>query len=374
MPEPSLPDSRVYLDHNASAPLRPEAAAAMVDTLALVGNPSSVHAEGRALRGVIDSARADVAALVGCRPGEIVFTSGATESNAQALGILGPATIASGIEHPSICENINFSKNLKANIDGVIELNHLAELLSDDADPSDADSRLGVAIMAANNETGVIQLIAEAAALCRAAGALLHVDAVQAAGRINLTRLWPDADMMALSAHKIGGPKGVGALVVRDGLPIRPLIGGGGQELRRRGGTENVAGIAAFGAAARSAAAEVSAQCDVVRRRDRLEAEMQALCAAVRIYGAAATRLPNTTCAAVQGVSAELLLMRLDLAGIAVSAGSACSSGKVAASPVLMAMGASVAEARCAIRISQGLYTTDDEIDRFLAAWRQTVC
>lgn len=370
-PATPIPETRVYLDHNASAPLRPEAATAMVEAMALSGNPSSVHKEGRALRGLIDRCRADVAALAGCEPGEVIFTSGATEANAQALSDLGPTTIASGIEHLSVYENTSNSNDLKADSDGVIQLDHLAELLEGQAA---AVGRLGVAIMAANNETGVLQPIAPASALCRKAGALLHVDAVQAAGKIDLTQLWPHADMMSLSAHKIGGGRGVGALIVRDGLPTRPLIAGGGQELRRRGGTENVAGIAAFGVAARLAAEEIGAQDAVARRRDRLEAEMRTLQPAVKIYGANVGRLPNTTCAAVPGVPAEVLLMRLDLAGIAVSAGSACSSGKVAASPVLSAMGVPEAEARCAIRISQGLYTTDGDIDRFLAAWQQTVC
>lgn len=371
MPDDRRSGDRVYLDHNASAPLRPEAAQAMADAALLRGNPSSVHAEGRALRGLIERARADVAALVGCDAGDIVFTSGATEANAQALRSAAGQVIASGIEHPSVLENSIDRKVLNTHSDGMVSLEHLGKLL---AAPAPAGARHRVAIMAANNETGVLQPIAAAAALCRAAGAHLHVDAVQAAGRIALPDLWRLADTMSLSAHKIGGAAGVGALIIRGGTDVPALIGGGGQEMRRRAGTENGAGIAAFGAAARAALSEVDGWADVRARRDRLEAEMKRLQPAVKIFGDEADRLPNTTCAGVAGVPADLLLMRLDLAGIAVSAGSACSSGKVSASPVLLAMGAGEAEARCAIRISQGHDTRDDETDRFLRVWSETVC
>ena len=358
--------TRVYLDHNASAPLRPEAAEAMTAAMALRGNPSSVHGEGRQMRAVVERARIDVAGLAGCDPASVVFTSGATEANAMAMKASPGPVAAAGIEHPSILENIGDLRAIACLPDGRIDLAALETLLEENRDIA------AVALMAANNETGVVQPVAEAAGLCRAAGVRLHVDAVQQAGKAELVDIWAHCDSMSVTAHKIGGPTGAGALIVRDPGAWPALIAGGGQEQRVRAGTENVPGIAGFGAAARSAAREADGWAEVRDRRDRLEAAMRARSPGIRIIGGA-PRLPNTLCVAVPGIPSALMTMRLDLAGIAVSAGSACSSGKVAASPVLSAMGVEPEIAGSAIRVSQGLYTTERDIDRFLAAWSETV-
>ncbi len=359
--------NRVYLDHNASAPLRPESAAAMTAAMALRGNPSSVHGEGRAMRAVVEDARAEVAALAGCDPASVIFTSGATEANAMAMKRSPGPVAAARIEHPSILENIDEIGEIASLPDGSIDLEALQILL---AGP---EAVATVAVMAANNETGVMQPVARAAELCRAYGARLHVDAVQHAGKADLSEVWPHCDSMSVTAHKIGGPTGVGALIVRDPGDWPALIAGGGQEQRLRCGTENVPGIAGFGAAAKAAAQEADGWTDVRDRRDRLEAAMRDAAPEIRVIGGASRRLPNTSCTAVPGVPSSLMTMRLDLAGIAISAGSACASGKVAASPVLSAMGVGDELAQSAIRVSQGPYTTDGDIDRFLSAWRETV-
>ena len=359
--------NRVYLDHNASAPLLPEAAAAMTEAMALKGNPSSVHGEGRAIRAALERARKDVAALAGCGPDSVVFTSGATEANAMAMRASPGPVAAAGIEHPSILENIRDLRNIPCTPEGVVDLEALQDLLEAQGDIAT------VVIMAANNETGVLQPVAEAAGLCRTFGARLHVDAVQRAGKADLAPILAQCDSMSVTAHKIGGPTGIGALIVKDAGAWPPLIAGGGQEQRRRAGTENVSGIAGFGAAARVAAGQTGEWAEVRDRRDRLEAAMRERVPEIRIVGSGAPRLPNTVCAAVPAVPSSLMTMRLDLAGIAVSAGSACSSGKVAASPVLSAMGVETWIAQSAIRVSQGLYTTEQDIERFLAAWSETV-
>lgn len=367
--------TRVYLDHNASAPLRPESAEAMTAAMALRGNPSSVHGEGRAMRAAVERARTDVAALAGCDPASVVFTSGATEANAMAMKASPGPVAAAGIEHPSILENIADLREIACLPEGLIDLAALETLLERNRDIAT------VALMAANNETGVVQPVAEAAGLCRAAGVRFHVDAVQQAGKAGLADVWAHCDSMSVTAHKIGGPTGIGALIVREPGAWPALIAGGGQEQRVRAGTENVPGIAGFGAAAqaavreagREAAREANGWAEVRDRRDRLEAAMRKLVPGIRIIGGGALRLPNTLCAAVPGIPSNLMTMRLDLAGIAVSAGSACSSGKVEASPVLSAMGVEPEIARSAIRVSQGLYTTERDIDRFLAAWSDTV-
>ena len=359
--------TRVYLDHNASAPLRPEAAEAMTAAMALRGNPSSIHGEGRAMRAAVERARADVAVLAGCDAASVVFTSGATEANAMAMKAASGPIAASGIEHPSILENIGDLRTIACLPEGCIDLAALEALLGENPDIAT------VALMAANNETGAVQPVAEAAGLCRAAGAELHVDAVQYAGKAGLSDIWAHCDSMSVTAHKIGGPTGAGALIVKDPGAWPALIAGGGQEQRVRAGTENVPGIAGFGAAARAAACEADGWEEVRDRRDRLEAAMRERVPGLLIVGGAVPRLPNTLCAAVPGVPSSLVTMRLDLAGIAISAGSACSSGKVAASPVLTAMGIEAEIAQSAIRVSQGPYTTERDIERFLAAWSDTV-
>jgi len=361
---------RTYLDHNATAPLRPEAREAMLQALDAVGNPSSVHAEGRGARAILEEAREQVAALVGVRPSQVVFTSGATEANNWVLHAGWDAILVSGIEHDSVlapartfCREVI---DLPAERSGVVRVDHVQAALAQRAGRSE---RVLLSLQLANNETGVIQPVAEAAALARELGVLVHSDAVQAVGRVPVDFEALGVDFLSLSAHKLGGPKGVGALILRDGLEIAPLIVGGGQERRRRSGTENVAGIAGFGAAAAAARRDLNEQQRIALLRDRLEREAIEIAPEAQVIGREATRLPNTTCLALAGASAETLVIRFDLAGVAVSAGSACSSGKVGASTVLAAMGLPDDLARSAIRVSLGWTTTERDIDAFLAAW-----
>ncbi len=373
---------RVYLDWNATAPLRGEAQRALLDAAGLVGNPSSVHAEGRAARRLIEQAREEVAALVGAQPADVIFTSSGTEANMLALS---PAIetadekrprdrlLMSAIEHPSVRAGGRFPREAIADIpveaDGRVSLAVLAEALT----PAKT-SRPLVSLMLANNETGVVQPIAEAAAIVHAAGGLLHVDAVQAAGRIASDIRALGADLATLSAHKIGGAKGAGALV-RAGEHIHfadPLIRGGGQERGLRAGTENVAGIAAFGAAAGAARRQLAEEAaHMLALRTLLEEGLRSISPQAVILGAAAERLPNTTLFALAGIKAETAIIALDLEGVAVSAGAACSSGKVQSSHVLAAMGVSPALARAAVRVSLGWTTTQADIERFLNAWRK---
>jgi cysteine desulfurase len=371
---------RSYLDWNATTPLRPEAAAALQAALAVPGNASSVHAEGRAARRLIEEAREQVAALAGAQPGDVIFTSSGTEANMLALTQAIETAdekrpreklLISAIEHSSVRTGGRFPRNAVVDIavagDGRVDLKALAAQLA-------GTSRPLVSIMLANNETGVVQPIAEAAGLVHAAGGLLHVDAVQAAGRIAVDINALGADLMTLSAHKIGGPKGVGALIrAREDIHFPdPLIRGGGQERGLRAGTENVAGIAAFGAAAAVARRDGEAEAGRMRAlRDTLEAGLKAVAPGVVIFGAAAERLPNTTLFAAEGMKAETAVISFDLEGIAVSSGAACSSGKVQPSHVLAAMGVSPALARGAVRMSLGWTTTESDVERFLSAWRK---
>ena len=341
-----------YLDHNATSPLRPAALDAMVEALHAGGNPSSVHRPGRAARARIDKARKQVAALVGALPGEVVFTSGGTEANNVALHG-HQRVLVSAIEHESVLKAVPGAACIPVDGNGVLDLAALERMLT--SKPS------LVSVMFANNETGVIQPIAEVVRLARASGALVHCDAVQAAGKVPVDLHGLGVDYLSLSAHKLGGPTGVGALVVREGVPLVTDRFGGGQESYRRAGTENVAGIAGFGAAAEASRDGL----DVAALRERIEASLPG-----RVYGAAAPRLPNTTCLSMPGVKAETQVMALDLAGVAVSAGSACSSGKVNRSAVLTAMGVEPAEAETAIRISCGWNTVFEDIERLITAWQ----
>jgi cysteine desulfurase len=372
---------RVYLDWNATAPLRPDARAAMIAALDQVGNPSSVHHEGRAARRVIEEARERVAALVGADPRNVVFTSGGTEANMMALSpALETAAYKNGfdrllisaVEHASVRAGGGFSFHqvevLPVTADGLVDLEvldrRLGELRRQGARPP------LVSIMAANNETGVIQPIETAAALIHAAGGLLHVDAVQAVGRIPCDISRSGADLMTVSAHKLGGPQGVGALIKRsaDLHLAEALLRGGGQERGARAGTENVAGISGFGVAATSAVATMVPDGGRMRSlRDRLEAGFAQ--GPTVVFGRNAERLPNTSLFAAPGLRAEAALINLDLGGFAVSSGSACSSGKVAASHVLAAMGVPDNLRSGAIRLSLGPATRENEIDLFLEAW-----
>ena len=371
---------RSYFDWNATALSRAEARQAAEAALALAGNPSSVHAEGRAARAVIERAREAVAALVAARPGDVFFTSSGTEANMLALT---PAIetadekrprsrlLLSAVEHASVRAGGRFAREateeLPVDTDGRLNLAALTVALAKTPRPL-------VSLMLANNETGVIQPVTEAAALVHAAGGLLHVDAVQAVGRIACDMDVLGADLLTLSAHKIGGLKGVGALVRRsDDIHIAdPLIRGGGQERGLRAGTENVTGIAAFGAAAmvarRAGAAEAAR---MLALRDLLETGLRAISPLAVVFGAGVERLPNTTLFAADGMKAETAVIAFDLDGIAVSSGAACSSGKVQPSHVLAAMGVSPPLTRGAVRVSLGWSTTESDVERFLGAWRK---
>ncbi len=362
-------NARTYLDHNATAPLRPEAKAAMIAALECSGNPSSVHAEGRRARAIVETAREQVAALVGAKPSEVVFTSGATEANAWALSPDFDTIFVSGIEHDSVLANAKASRAnvvvIPTGLDGIARIETVAAHVMS----GKALGRALVTLQMANNETGSVQPVAELAAFAREHGLSVHTDAVQAAGRLCINFRELGVDTLALSAHKMGGPKGIGALVIRDGLDLAPLIRGGGQERRRRAGTENVAAIAGFGAAAVVALAEWKSVTRIAQLRDRLDAGVSEISPNAVVISASAPRLANTSLLALKGQLAENLVIKFDLAGISVSAGSACSSGKVGQSHVLAAMGIEQDIATSAIRVSLGLNTTENDITAFLAAW-----
>ncbi len=353
-----------YLDWNATAPLRPEVVAAMAEALARTGNPSSVHRWGREARRTLEKARAQVAALVGAAPSEVVFTSGGTEANGLALrGLAGRQLLVSAIEHDSVRQAADGAAMIPATPEGMVDLAALERMLADDKRPA------LVSLMLANNETGVIQPVAEAARLAHAKGALLHCDAVQAAGKIAVDRAALGADLLALSAHKLGGPQGVGALVVAGAVPLAALQTGGGQERGRRAGTENLPGIAGFGAAASVAAERLRDYAAVALLRDQAERRLAAIAPDAPIHGAQAPRLANTLCIGMPRVPAATQVMALDLAGVMVSAGAACSSGKLRRSQVLEAMGVDAAAAESAIRISLGWSSSAIDIDQLVEAW-----
>src|SRR5579871_2326978 len=344
----------------------------------LAGNPSSIHLEGRAARKLIEDARLVVAAAVGAEARNVVFTSGGTESNALALqpGLKGAGgdplrrLVVSAIEHVSVLSGGQFVSRQPVEVapvtrDGIVDFNALRTMLADQPPAL-------VSIMLANNESGVIQPVSEAADIVHDAGGLLHVDAVQALGKIAIDLRALGADLLSVSAHKLGGPKGVGAIVLaHDPQDFAPLLRGGGQERNRRAGTENVAGIAGFGAAV--AAAIPSLEREMTRLthlRNQLE-DALAADGDVTIFGANQARLPNTTLFAAPGIRAETAVIAFDLEGIAVSSGSACSSGKVTPSHVLQAMGVGPELARGALRLSLGWETTEQDIESCLKAWRK---
>jgi cysteine desulfurase len=369
--------NRVYLDWNATTPLRAEARRAMLAAWELIGNPSSVHAEGRKARRLVEDARAALAAAVGALPRNVVFTSTGTEANALALspGLRGPSggpverLLVSAIEHASVLAGGRFPADKVGHIRvtraGVVDLDHLKALLKDGR-PS------LVSIMAANNETGALQPIAEAARIVHEAGGLLHVDAIQALGKITFNINAVGADLATFSAHKIGGPKGVGALVLAEGLSgLEPVLRGGGQELNRRAGTENVAGIAGFGAAVKAALQALPEDAErMATLRNRLENGIKGIAGAT-VFSEDAERLPNTILFTAPGLKAETAVIGFDLEGVAVSSGSACSSGKVQPSHVLSAMGFDPAMAQGAVRLSLGWSTEPEDINKALEAWRK---
>ncbi len=352
----------VYLDYNASAPLWPEAREAVAAALEEAGNPSSVHRFGRLARRRLDTAREQVAALVGARPDEIVFTSGGTEANALALAGRD-RVLVSAVEHDSVLAATPEAARIPVARSGLVDPEALRDLLARTGAPA------LVSVMLANNETGAIQPLADIVAVAREAGALVHTDAVQAVGRIPVDFRALGVDLMTVSAHKLGGPKGAGALVVADGIPLAAQLRGGGQEMGRRAGTEALPAIAGFGAAAEAVAGALDRFAALSRLRDETERRIRALAPDSEIFAAGAPRLPNTTCFTMPGVPAETQVMALDLAGVAVSAGAACSSGKVRPSHVLTAMGATAGAAASAIRVSFGWDSTDSDVERLLQAW-----
>lgn len=372
-----------YLDYNATAPLRPEARAALLAALEAPANPSSVHRFGRTARGIADTARGQVADLVGADARRVVFTSGGTEANNLALrlaieGAGVKSLVVAAIEHDSVLRPARHSGlptyEVLAGPDGVVSVTAIEATLG--VARAGHPGPVLLALMLANNETGTIQPVAEVARLAHAHQALLLCDAVQAAGKIavNLSQL--DADFLTLSAHKLGGPTGVGALVTRDDWTPAPILRGGGQEKGMRAGTENLPGIAGFGAAAAAAQYGLYGIKGVAALRDRLQAGLLDACPEAPVYGAAGPageaaggRLPNTLCIGMPGVPAETQVMALDLAGVAVSAGSACSSGKVTPSHVLTAMGLPEPAAREAIRFSLGWASSTAHIDHAIEAW-----
>jgi cysteine desulfurase len=371
-----MPD-RVYLDWNATTPLRPEARDAMIAAWNLSGNPSSVHAEGRQARGLVEQARATIAGAVGALPRNVVFTSGGTEANALALtpglrrgsGFPVKRLFVSAIEHASVLTGGRFPAETASTVGvtraGVLDLERLRAAL-------EGGPPALVSVMLANNETGAVQPVAEAGEIVHSAGGLLHVDAIQAFGKIPFDINAMNADLVTLSAHKIGGPKGVGALILAEGLQApEPLLRGGGQERGRRAGTENVAGIAGFGAAARATMAVQKIDAFRLENlRNRLENGLRQT-PDVIVFADGVARLPNTTLFTVPGLKAETAVIGFDLAGIAVSSGSACSSGKVQPSHVLEAMGFGPDLAEGAVRLSLGWSTSNADVDCCLEAWRK---
>ena len=358
-----------YLDYNATAKVRPEAAAAMARALEIGGNPSSVHAAGRAARAIVEGARADVGRLVGAKPESVVFVSGGTEANALAIesavrGGVG-RIIVGATEHDAVLEGVK-AAGLPFEIwpvdgRGVADLGWLEDRLG-------SGPPALVCLMVANNETGVIQPVAEAAALVRAADGWLHVDAVQAAAKISIDFNALGADTLALSAHKLGGPQGVGGLVAGPRATLSRRLHGGGQERGWRAGTENLPGIAGFGAAAAVAQQELGARAEQSAWRDALATVVTR--AGAEVLGQGAPRLPQTLCFAAPGFASELQVIGLDLAGVMVSAGAACSSGKVKPSRVVEAMGCPDL-APCAIRVSGGWASTAADWARCGEAWTE---
>lgn len=374
---------RIYLDHNATAPLRPEARAAVVAALDLVGNASAIHAEGRAARAVVEAAREKIAALVGGEAKTVTFTSGATEALNLALtpqwqdadGRPVDVLLAAATEHSAVLKGHRFAPDaveiIPVHRDGRIDLDALDAALA-----RHTGQKVMLALQSANNETGVLQPVADAAERVHAAGGLVLVDAVQSAGKMTVDMAALGADLLVISGHKLGGPAGIGALVrVREALHLAdPMLRGGGQEKGFRAGTANIPGIAGFGAAAEAAAATLDDEAArLASLCDRLEAGLKAIAPDFTVFGEGAPRLPNTVAFAIPGVTSEVALMALDLAGVAVSSGSACSSGKVAGSHVLAAMGVEPERAKGLLRVSLGWPTTDEELGKALDVLDRTL-
>lgn len=361
----------LYLDHNATTPLFPEVVARMTELLERTGNPSSLHSFGRAARCEIENARERVAALVKASPPDVIFTSGGTEANALALvGCGRDNRLISAVEHESVRQCALGASPLSVTGNGIIDLEALRERLER------THGSILVSVTLADGQSGIVQPVSSVAEIAHEYGALVHCDAVQAAGRMPIDVRELGADLVSLSAHKMGGPQGVGALVVaRQGLDLHPLFRGGGQERGRRGGTENVAAIMGFGIAAELTIPYMITQEKVRDWRDDMERRLSMIRPDVTVFGKDAPRLANTSCFALSGgASGRTQVMGLDLADIAVSAGSACSSGKLEPPHALLAMGVPADLARCAIRVSFGWTNVEGDGDRFLRAWERLTC
>lgn len=357
---------RIYLDYNATCPIFPEAIEAAAGAMAHTGNASSIHADGRAARKIVEDARGDVAKLAGVRGAQVIFNSGATEGNNTILsGYQDKIVFVSAIEHPSVLEAAPQAKLISVTKDGLVDLEKFAAMLGKDAPAL-------VCVQLVNSETGVIQPIADIAALAKEKGAMIHCDAVQAAGRIALDFKSLGVDYLTLSAHKFGGPQGAGALIFREGLQMPKFMRGGGQEKRQRAGTENVAAIAGFGAAATRALANLEAyQAHCRALQSTLESALRAAANDVIVAAETAPRVCNTTNVILPGASAETQLMAMDLEGISVSSGSACSSGTFKPSHVLAAMGYGETHAKAALRFSTGWATTMDDISSAIMVYEK---
>lgn len=355
---------QIYMDCNATMPIKGKVVDAMTNILKETGNASSIHGAGRTARGHIEAARTQIAELCATNPAYVFFTGGATESNNTVLkSFQGQNIFISAIEHPSVMDAAPGAQKIPVSPDGLIDLNQLEIML--------AQHPALISVMLVNNETGVIQPVSDIVRLVRKISpqTRIHTDAVQAAGRIPIDFSALQVDYLSLSAHKFGGPQGVGALIMAPGAKIEKMFHGGGQEKRQRAGTENVAAIAGFGVAATLAMADMAAFQNLASLRDRIEAALTAAEPRLKIFGQTAPRVANTTQLALPGVTAETQLMALDLGGVAVSSGSACSSGTIKASHVLEAMGVKPETAMGALRISLGWSTTENEVDQLIAAW-----
>lgn len=361
--------SRIYLDWNATAQIRPEVISLVTQIMGEVGNASSVHDCGRRARKYVEDARAQIARLCSTKPEQVVFTSGATESiNTVLSGFRNKRVLISAIEHPAVIAAAGTSaEKIPVAPDGIVDMQAYEKMLNSGEPPA------LVSIMLVNSETGVIQPIAEMAKMAHDKGALFHTDAVQGAGRIDISLGALDADYISLSAHKMAGPQGVGAIIFREGLELPKFMLGGGQEKNCRAGTHNTAGIAGMGLAAEMAMAHMPHYAEIEKMRDAMENEIRSFTNKAVIYGANAPRIGNTCNIGLSGLPAQTQMMALDLDGICVSSGSACSSGAFKASHVLTAMGVNDEDAKCALRISMGYATTQADIDAFLESWKKIV-
>lgn len=365
----------IYLDHNASSPLHPQVKQALCDALEHYGNASSTHAQGRNARMALDGARRTIGQTFGVRPEQVIFTSGGTEANNLALkGVMAGAgagkILLSPVEHASVIVPVRAMAETKGVKPQFLVLDHngVVDLKSLETDLDSGDVKL-VSVMLANNETGVIQPIAEIAKICKAHKVLLHVDAVQGVGKIKFTLPELGADLMTLSFHKANGPKGVGALLVNGKLDMAALIHGGGQERNSRAGSENIPAIAAAGKACELIEESLARQTQLVAWRDAMEEEIIKNVPTARIIGRNVPRLSNTSLILTPGLQGQMAVMGLDMVGVSISSGSACASGRTVPSHVLLANGCTAEEAACGLRVSTGLYTTQNEIEEFTNAY-----